>query len=402
MEPLRILFVSPYLPSLIRVRPYNLIQYLARQGHQITLLALVPPNEDESGLEALRRWCAAVKTVSLPRRQTYLNALRALPSRMPLQAAYSRSPEMAALIRHTQAQQAFDVAHVEHMRGSELSPAIKNLPVVFDSVDSISLLFDRVAQSGPTLKSRLLARFEKGRNHAYEGRLLEQYARVLVTSPHDQAALARLATVPQAGDRLVILPNGVNLDYFSPQDTAREPATLIFTGKMSYHANIAAAETLINQIMPLIWQRTPHVKLLIVGKDPPEQLCAQAQDSRIAVTGFVPDLRPYLAQATVSVLPMQYGVGIQNKALEAMAMGTPVVSTPQSVSALQTVPGQDVLVAETPAAIAQAVISLLDDPTRREAMGRAGRHYVETYHNWEKVAERLTSIYHEVIFEHKA
>ena len=130
MESLRILFISPYLPSLIRVRPYNLIQYLARRGHQITLLALVPPNEDESGLDDLRAWCHQVKTIPLPRRRTYWNALRALPSQTPLQAAYSRSPEMAALIQQTQAQMNFDVAHVEHMRGSELSFAVKDIPLV--------------------------------------------------------------------------------------------------------------------------------------------------------------------------------------------------------------------------------------------------------------------------------
>jgi len=399
MESLRILFISPYLPSLIRVRPYNLIQYLARRGHQITLLALVPPNEDKSGLDDLRAWCHQVKTIPLPRRRTYWNALKALPGQTPLQAAYSRSPEMAALIQQTQAQTHFDVAHVEHMRGSELSFAVKDVPLVFDSVDSISLLFDRVSQAGPTLKSRLLAKFEMGRNRHYEGKLLELYPRVLVTSPHDQKMLIDLSTTPQAKERIVVLPNGVDLDYFTPLDTPRDPATLIFTGKMSYHANVAAVETLINQIMPLTWQQMPKIKLLIVGKDPPDHLLAQAKDPRITITGFVPDIRPYLAQATISVLPMQYGVGIQNKALEAMAMVTPVISTPQSVSALQARIGQDVVVAETPEAMARQVITLLNDIKLREAIGRAGRNYVETHHNWDKVVEKLEAVYQEAIIE---
>jgi sugar transferase (PEP-CTERM/EpsH1 system associated) len=399
MESLRVLFISPYLPSLIRVRPYNLIHSLAQLGHQITLLALVPPDEDDSGLDSLRAWCHEVKTIPLPRRQTYWNALVALPGRTPLQAAYSRSAQMTRLIQQTQAHTAFDVAHVEHMRGSELSWAINGIPVVFDSVDSISLLFDRVSQSGPTLKSRMLAKFESGRNHRYEGRLLERYPRVLVTSPHDQDALVKLSTIPQAQKRVVVLPNGVDLDYFTPMNLPRDPATLIFSGKMSYHANVAAAETLIGQIMPRIWQHMPQVKLLIVGKDPPDHLLSQASDPRVTVTGFVPDIRPYLAQATVSVLPMRYSVGIQNKALEAMAMLTPVISTPQSVSALQTQIGRDVIVAQTPAAMAEQAVTLLNNAQLRESIGRAGRNYVETYHDWEKVAARLADIYQEVIFE---
>jgi sugar transferase (PEP-CTERM/EpsH1 system associated) len=401
MEALRILFISPYLPSLIRVRPYNLIQYLARHGHQITLLALVPPNEDESGLNELRQWCHKVKTVPLPRWRTYWNALKAVPSQTPLQAAYSRSPQMATLIQQTQAQTDFDVAHVEHMRGSELSPAVQDIPIVFDSVDSISLLFDRVSQSGPTLKSRLLAKFEGTRNRRYEGQLLEHYSQVLATSPHDQEALIELSTVPEAKDRMVVLPNGVDLDYFTPMNTPRDARTLIFTGKMSYHANIAAADTLITEIMPLVWQQMPDAKVLVVGKDPPDHLLALAEDPRITVTGFVTDIRPYLAQSTVSVLPMRYGVGIQNKALEAMAMVTPVISTPQSVSALQTQIGQDVMVAETPQAMAETVITMLNDETLRTSIGEAGRRYVESYHDWNKVADRLETIYREAIIEAK-
>lgn len=230
--------------------------------------------------------------------------------------------------------------------------------------------------------------------------MLERYPRVLMTSPQDQAALIDLSTTPQAKERIVVLPNGVDLDYFAPMDIPRDPATLIFSGKMSYHANVAAAETLINQIMPLIWHQMPEVKLLIVGKDPPDHLRAQTEDNRITITGFVPDIRPYLAQATISVLPMQYGVGIQNKALEAMAMVTPVISTPQSVSALQAQIGQDVVVAETPEVMAQQVITLLNDIILRESIGRAGRHYVEKYHNWDEIAEKLETIYHEVIAQY--
>ena len=401
MTPLRILFISPYIPSLIRVRPYNLIKHLAERGHQLTLLALIPPGEDTAALEMLGQWCQQVETAPLTRWRTLWNGLQALPGRTPLQAAYSRSPEMAELIRQTQARGKFDVVHIEHLRGAELAEAVNGPPTVFDSVDSITLLFEQVRQAGPTWRSRLLAGLDLSRTRRYEGQLLTRFARVLITSPRDQQALANLARAPLSRKRLVVLPNGVDLTYFAPMDSprGREPATIIFSGKMSYHANIAAALDLATEIMPLVWQELPQARLIIAGKDPSPELVALSRDPRLTVTGTVPDLRPYLAQATVSVSPIRYGVGIQNKVLEALAMGTPVISTPQAISALQVQPGQDLLIGDTPQALAGAIISLLTDASLRQRIGQAGRRYVETYHDWRVTAEKLEQVYREVMAE---
>jgi glycosyltransferase involved in cell wall biosynthesis len=370
---------------------------LARRGNQITLLALIPPGEDTNSLDTLREWCYEVKTVPLPRWQTLKNGLQAIPGRAPLQAAYSRSSAMAALIRQTQAASTFDVAHIEHLRGAELSHAVNGLPLVFDSVDSITLLFDWVSRSGPTWRSRWLARLDVARTRRYEGQLLDRYSRVLITSPKDKQALAQLSTAPDTDKRLVVLPNGVDLDYFTPLEMPRDPATIIFTGKMSYHANVAAALDLAQQVMPLVWQQHPQAKLVLAGKDPSPELTALAADSRITVTGTVPDLRPYLAQATVAVSPMRYGVGIQNKILEAMAMATPVITTSHTLAALQTQVDRDILAGDTPEAIAQEVNKLLANDQLCRHLGQAGRRYVETHHDWNVAAERLEGIYREVI-----
>ena len=397
MQPLRILFITPYLPSLIRVRPYNLIKYLAQRGHHLTLLALVPPGEDTSSLEALQSWCRQVQTISLPRWRTLWNGVSALPGRTPLQAAYSRSPAMVELIRQIQSDTTFDVAHVEHLRGAELGRATTGLPTVFDSVDSISLLFESVRRSGPTWRSRLLAGLDLSRTRHYESRLLEGYQRVLVTSPRDKETLLQLATTADAEQRLVVLPNGVDLDYFKPLEISRDPASLVFTGKMSYHANVAAALDLANQVMPLVWQQLPDTKLIIAGKDPAAELLALAADPRLTVTGTVPDLRPYLAKAAVAVSPMRYGVGIQNKVLEAMAMATPVITTPQTVTALQTRVEHDILVADTPQAMARLIVKVLLNEALRRRIGQAGRQYVETHHDWQVAAARLESVYRQLL-----
>jgi glycosyltransferase involved in cell wall biosynthesis len=308
---------------------------------------------------------------------------------------------MAELIRQTQTRSKFDVVHIEHLRGAELGYAVNGAPTVFDSVDSITLLFEQVRQAGPTWRSRLLAGLDLARTRHYEGQLLARFARVLVTSPRDKAALANLSDRSIDDKRLVVLPNGVDLDYFAPMALPREPATIIFSGKMSYHANIAAALDLATRIMPLVWVELPQAKLIIAGKDPAPELLDLANDARVTVTGTVPDLRPYLAKAAVAVSPIRYGVGIQNKVLEALAMTTPVVSTPQAVSALQVTPGQELLVGESPEAIAQAVLALLQDDALRQRLGQAGRHYVETYHDWRVAAEKLEQLYLEVNAENK-
>lgn len=399
MNSLNILFISPYLPSLIRVRPYNLIKALAERGHCLTLLALEPPGEDTSSLKALRQWCQKIEIVSLPRWRPLWNGIQAIPGQVPFQAAYSRSPEMAQLIQHIQAAQSFDVVHVEHLRGAELSRAVRGTPIVFDSVDSITLLFEHVLQAGPTWRSRLLAQLDLARTRRYESRFLERFQRVLVTSPRDKEALAKLTTTPALRPHLIVLPNGVDLDYFQPMAVPREPATLVFSGKMSYHANVAAALDLARQVMPRVWEKLPETRLVIVGKDPAPALLALTVDPRITVTGTVPDIRPYLAQATVAISPIRYGVGIQNKVLEAMAMATPVVSTPQAVSALQVQAGHEVLVAETPETMAQAAVTLLTNESLRQGIGQAGRRYVEIHHDWNKAAQRLEDIYREVSAE---
>ncbi|RME76671.1 MAG: glycosyltransferase, partial [Chloroflexi bacterium] len=388
---MKILFITPYIPSLIRVRPYNFIKYLSRRGHQITLLALVPPGESTDSLTELRQWCRQVQTVPLPRWRTLWNGLRALPGSTPLQAAYSRSPEMATLVRQTLAADTFDVVHVEHLRGAELAPT--SAPVVFDSVDSITLLFELVRQAGPTRRSRLLAALDLARTRRYEGRLLARFPRVLVTSPRDKARLAELAPPDADTERIVVLPNGVDLAYFAPADTPRQPATVVFTGKMSYHANIAAALDLAHRVMPLVWQTFPQARLVLAGKDPPPELLGLSAEARITVTGSVPDLRPYLAQATVAVTPIRYGVGIQNKVLEAMAMAAPVVSTPQAVSALQVEPGREVLVGESPQALAEAIVALLSNADLQRRVGQAGRRFVERHHDWDAIAARLETVY---------
>jgi glycosyltransferase involved in cell wall biosynthesis len=356
-------------------------------------MALQPPGDEGEALPQLRRWCEAVHVIPHTKAQTLLNGLKALPRQLPVQAAYSWSAAFDQQAQAVLAQHTFDVAHVEHLRGAVLADSLGNLPIVFDSVDSISLLFGKVLQDAPGLKSRLMAWLDLGRTRRFEGRLTRRFGQVTVTSEADRAALIELGSDRQ---RITVVPNGVDLDYFQPLPVERHPLRLVFTGKMSYHANIAAVEDLARRIMPLVWLAQPDAQLYIVGKDPAPAVQALGELPKVTVTGFVPDMRPYLAEATVALSTVRYGVGIQNKVLEAMAMGTPVVCSPQANSALRTQHGRDILVGETPEALAGHIVDLLASPEKRAQIGAAGRQYVQTFHTWDHAASLLEGLYAKV------
>ena len=396
---MHILYVTPYVPSLIRVRPYNLIRYLARRGHQVTVLALQSNADELADAEALRAEGVEVETVFLSRRNSLMNCLQALPTRTPLQAAYCWSPAMETRLRALLAERQFDLVHVEHLRGAHFGVVAGGVPRVYDSVDCISLLFDRTRHESPRWTSRLMAQMELGRTRRYEARLLAMYDAVLVTSQDDRIALERLASRSNRDKRapVLVLTNGVDLDYFAPMDEPRDPESLVFSGKLSYHANVAAALYLVQEVMPLVWARRPQVALTLVGQNPPSVIRALAADPRIRVTGYVPDIRPYLARAAVSVNPICYGVGVQNKVLEAMAMATPVVTTPRACGALEVRDGEHLLVAEGADMLAWQIERVLTDPALAADLGRNGRRYVETHHDWQATTERLEQIYQRAI-----
>jgi len=409
---MKVLFVVPYVPNLIRVRPYNLIRHLAARGHRVTVWTLWTSERERADVQSLRPYVHAVQAWPWPRWRSWLNCALALPTSTPLQAVYCWEPNLKSHISSLQS--GFDVVHVEHLRGAQyglaLKAAIQNqqskIPVVWDSVDCITHLFEQAAQRSPSLAGRLMTQLELGRTRRYEGWLVNQFDRVLVTSDKDKAALGQLSSINhQISNRkseISVLPNGVDLAYFAPNGRTREADTLVFSGKMSYHANVTAALYLANEVMPRVWAARPQARLVIAGSNPSAQVrqLAAEQGGRVQVTGFLPDLRDPLQHASVAVAPLQYGAGIQNKVLEAMACGTPVVASPLAVSALSDVrDGRDCLVADAPETFAARVVQLLSDDAARARLGLAGRRYVEQRHNWDAIAAQLETIYAEAARE---
>jgi glycosyltransferase involved in cell wall biosynthesis len=398
---MRILFVVPYVPTLIRVRPYNLVRFLAQRGHRLTLATLWETDDERRALTEFESLGIEVIAAPLTHNRKLLNLLSVLPSATPLQARFCWQPELAARLDERVAARKFDAIHVEHLRGSHYALQLKlntnnstrKAPIVWDSVDSITHLFEQAAKQTQSVKGKLMTSFELPRTRRYEGWLAGQFDHVLVTSPTDRAALEAIS--PHHSP-ITVLPNGVDLAYVAPcEDVLREPDTLVFSGKMSYHANVTAALHLVNDIMPRVWSHKPHTRLWIVGKDPTEHVHAVAAryPQHVKVTGAVPDMRHYLRRASMAVVPVVYGAGIQNKVLEAMACGASVVTSARTVASLQPGYEEALLVADGAEAFARHVLRLLEGPLLRERLGRAGRRYVETHHDWSVIVNRLAEIY---------
>lgn len=389
---MRVIFVTPYLPSPMRARSYNLLINLAERGHEITLVSLQMPPREPKQVEAIRRYCRRIETIYISKAQSWWNCLKALPTSGPLQAAYCLSREMNEMLQRTLRDHQFDIAHVEHLRAAHYGLVINGLPKVYDSVDCITLLFQLGAQTNQAISKRLLLRLDLERTRSYERSLVRAFDGIVASSQADKEALERLGA-PCGRDKIRVVPNGVNLDYFSPPGSKRKPASLVFLGRMSYHANVASIVDFCRSTWPLILSKRPDAQLVIVGADPSPRVRALAGNNGISVTGYVPDVRPYLAQATISISPLLYGAGTQYKVLEAMAMGTPVVATPQVCTGLQASPGEDLLVGETSESFAGHVLDLLENPGLHEAIGSSGRKYVEGHHDWRSIAGELEETY---------
>ena len=402
---MRILFVAPYVPSLIRVRPYQWIKSLTALGHTVTVVALGTDGaaRDEEACAALSPVCEAVHVVPHSRAQAALQCALSLPTPTPLWAAYCRSPALACVLRRLVRTQTFDVAHFEHLRAAHFARAIAgHLPLVFDAVDCLADLQGQMRRvPGRGLPARLVSWEEECKLRRYEPRTAALFHRTLITSAHDADALRALARASGLSLPLSVIPNGVDLSYFHlAQNGVRTARHVVFSGKMSYAANHDAACYFARDIWPRILAACPDATLTLAGSGPRADLRAlgAAPRSGIHVTGHVPDLRPFLARASVAVCPLRIGVGIQNKALEAMAMGLPVVATPLAARALPPdAPGRVLCTAQSPAEFADAVVDLLARPDYARQMGLAARAYVESHHDWHALAGRLIGLYQDAI-----
>jgi glycosyltransferase involved in cell wall biosynthesis len=387
----RILFVVPYVPSSVRIRPYAFIRELTRLGHQVTLVCLVQPQWEETYLDEIKPHCQKVYPVYLNPVEPFWHSLVSIPTRVPLSVSYCRSDKFERLVKGLCMQHNFDLIHTEFVRAAPVTAHINNLPKVYDAVDSMTLAYRR-SISAPMMPigRRIVHYFEWLKMRKYEPWVLGHFDKVIASSFADRKALE------SASISVELVPNGVDANHFSFYEGSRDSATILFLGKMSYYVNVISVFWFYHNVWPLIRKQHPGVIFKIVGRNPIPKIRSLSEDSSIEVTGTVPDVRPYLNKATISICPIVSGAGIQNKVLEAMATGTPCVVTSLACQALEVSNCQEVLIADTVEEFASSVLELLDHPEKRRKISEKAHHYVKKFHDWKRIGLSLNRIYDEL------
>lgn len=393
---MRILFVTPYVPSHIRVRPFNLIKSLSA-AHDISLVSLLADDYEQAMVKDIEKYCVSVDLIPLPKWQAYVNCLLALPTAVPFRVAYYQSPAFVQRIKEVIQRQSIDVVHGELIK---VVPTLKvvlrdaNVPVLYDSVDCISWFLEQDMDMSGNLFKKAFVYSELLKMRRYERKFLANFDQLVITTAFDRKQLER--NTGQL-DNIEIVHNGVDIDYFTPMSVPRVADSLVFCGKLDYFPNAQAILNFCENILPLVWQQRPQVRLTIVGNNPPKAVRALTADKRIEVTGYVQDIRPYLGTASVAVAPIMIAAGMQNKVLEALSMGVPTVTTLRCSLVIGAEDSKHLLVANEPQAYADAIVRLLNNPELAEQIGNAGRQFVEEHYNWPDAADIVDKLYHIVL-----
>jgi len=392
---MRILFIAPYVPSRIRVRPFQLIRELSKR-HQVHVLALGEVGRAKvQGAEELPGMVTDLIVTPHSKLRGLAQSLVALPTPSPMCAAFCWSPAMKRTIADAVGGARFDVVHIEHLRAAHFATACGGLPTVFDSVDCLTGLFGQMAHSKKNPIGKLVMIEETWKLRRYEPRTLAGFDRVIITSDTERDELTAL----NPALRIDVLPNGVDTDYFAPRGGTKSPHRIVFSGKMGYHPNAQAALWFAEHVFPELRRTHSDAEFIIVGSDPPAEVKKLGEQPGITVTGYVDDIRPHLDGSSVAVVPMQVAVGIQNKVLEAMAMGLPVVATPIATRALREgCPG--VVEAATAEDMISELSRMLDNATLAQKIGREGREEVVRNSSWRSSVDKLELIYEEAIRDH--
>lgn len=389
----------PYPLTSGYLRHYFLIKELS-QRHRITLLSIVGANFATEHVAALTPFTERVLPFACAngRRSIRRKAISRLRS---LAGGDEATRQMRAAIERLIQEESFDVVLFS---GKRAFPAIKHLdglskssrhrlPVVADMCDATSMrIRGRMRYAGLLRLPPLLLDYLQVRR--VERMLISNAAHVLFAACRDRDAL-----LGGSAGRATVVPNGVDLDFWTRSSHDRGRDTIIFTGAMGYPPNTDAALYLIEEILPLVRHSIPDAQALIVGRDPPARLLSAGRRPGVTVTGFVDDVRPYLEQATVFAAPLRFGAGIQNKVLEAMAMEVPVVASHLAADGLRTEEGQQppIQVAHDRQQFAELISRRLAERASDPAPDVEARHFVQAHFTWNRSGAKVEQVITEVV-----
>jgi polysaccharide biosynthesis protein PslH len=377
---MRILYIATQYPlpvnNGVKMRVWSLLRAIASAGHEVTLATFAEPNDADGTEHELKAVCKDSDIVrrltkSISESTNYLARLAGVLSPSPFTIDLFRSNEMRAVLERRLNSGAYDSVLCDNIYTTANLPPT-SLPLLLNSHNVEHLILQRYAEQASNPLKALYARMEARKLRRFEASLYKRAALVMVCSRLDGELLEQLCP----GLRTAVAPNVVDVREY--EMTANEdPDTLVYQGGMDWFPNRDALEYFVRTILPLVQKEIPNVRMIAAGRNPTADFRARFSDlPALEFTGTLPDLRPTIAKAAVCVVPLRLGSGTRLKILESGAMGKAIVSTTIGAEGLDFVPGEEILIADDPAAFATNVVELLRNPAQRKAMGQAAHNRV--------------------------
>ena len=364
-----------------KLRAFNQIKQLAKKN-EIVLCALNDDSKvsEQDAFHALQPYCQSINFIKITKPQIALGLVRAFCKGLPLQCGYFFNRKAARKVDALIAKHKPDMLFGQLLRVAEYIRH-KNLPKTLDYQDIFSYGMKRRANIASPV-TRPVFNMEYRRLRRYEAAIFEDFNVKTIISEPDRALFPH-----EKRDEILIIPNGVDHDYFKPQNREKQ-YDLVFTGNMSYPPNVNAVEYLADEIMPIVWKTLPEAKLYIAGATPDPKVKRTASE-RIIISGWLDDIRDAYAQSRVFIAPMRIGTGLQNKLLEAMSMRLPAITSPLANASLGAKPNEEILIGSNAEEMANNIITLLSDTQKAEQMAKAGYDFTNRVYYWGKATEVL-------------
>ncbi|HSW08969.1 TIGR03087 family PEP-CTERM/XrtA system glycosyltransferase [Aquabacterium sp.] len=370
-----------------KIRPFNMIRHLTARGHAVTVCSLVRSAAEADEGRGIAPHCAHFEMGAVSEPMQWARMIVRLPLVTPSSMGYFYSPDLARRVRSLLRQQHWDLIFVHCSSVAQYVAHVTDIPKILDFGDMDSQKWLEYADRKPFPLS-LGYRLEGTKMLWAEKRLARRFDLCTATTRAEWQTLEDYGT----GAATDWFPNGVDADYFSPVDAPYDAETISFIGRMDYYPNQECMSRFCAQVWPMLKASRPQMKLLIVGADPSPEMRALGQIPGVTVTGSVPDVRPHVRSSALMVAPLAIARGTQNKILEAMAMGVPVVTSRVAAGGVDAEAPSHLLVADSAAEITQAILRIVENPAERQRLAAAGRERMLSHHAWPRSMQRLDAI----------
>jgi len=389
--------VLPYPPdSGPKIKTYHVIKYLA-QRHRVTLVAFVRDTDKPEYIAHLKTLCERVITVPIQRAASrdlvFLG--KSLLSGQPWMMLRDERPEMRAALAELAATSQFDIVHADQLNMGQFALPFPSGRKVLDLHNALWVLYKRMSEAQAfTNPMKYLLMRDWPLLKRYEAEMCRRFDAVTAVSEEDKAALIE-AGAPSA---MTVIPIAVDLDSQPYIERQPKGPHIIHIGTMYWPANINAINWFLDAIYPLIKARLPEVRCTLIGARPPESIIERAKaDPSLTVTGYVDDPLPYLQDASMMIVPLKAGGGMRVKILNALAQGIPMVTTTVGCEGIAVTPDKDILIADEPAAFAEASLRLLTDADLNQRISQNGRDMVMRRYDYREAVKPLDDVYAEIV-----